>query len=88
MYTAQGFEYDLSGVILGPDLVWRDGRFAVRRDENRDPSLKSKKNLTDVRFDLLIRNTYKVLLTRGMVGTVLYSTDEQTREALRRLVQQ
>ncbi|MEC4612492.1 DUF2075 domain-containing protein [Tsukamurella tyrosinosolvens] len=88
VYTAQGFEYDWSGVILGPDLVWRDGRFAVRRDENRDPSLKSKKNLTDVRFDLLIRNTYKVLLTRGMVGTVLYSTDEQTREALRRLVQQ
>ncbi len=88
VYTAQGFEYDWSGVILGPDLVWRDGRFVVRRDENRDPSLKSKKNLTDVRFDLLIRNTYKVLLTRGMVGTVLYSTDEETREALRRLMQQ
>lgn len=87
VYTAQGFEYDWSGVILGPDLVWRDGRFVVRRDQNRDPSLKSKKNLTDVRFDLLIRNTYKVLLTRGMVGTILYSTDEETREALRRLVQ-
>jgi len=26
VYTAQGFEYDWSGVILGPDLVWRDGR--------------------------------------------------------------
>lgn len=88
VYTAQGFEYDWSGVILGPDLVWRDGRFVVRRAENRDPSLRSKKNLSDVRFDLLIRNTYKVLLTRGMVGTVLYSTDEETREALRRLVQQ
>ncbi|BDH57945.1 DNA/RNA helicase domain-containing protein [Tsukamurella sp. PLM1] len=88
VYTAQGFEYDWSGVILGPDLVYRDGRFVVQRAENRDPSLKSKKNLTDVRFDLLIRNTYKVLLTRGMVGTVLYSTDEETREALRRLVHQ
>ncbi|WP_019204336.1 DUF2075 domain-containing protein [Tsukamurella sp. 1534] len=87
VYTAQGFEYDYNGVILGPDLVWRDGRLVVRRDENKDPSLKSKKNLTDVRFDLLIRNTYKVLLTRGMAGTVLYSPDEETREALRRLVQ-
>ena len=88
VYTAQGFEYDYSGVILGPDFVWRDGGFVVRRDQNKDPSLRSKKNLTDPRFDLLIRNTYKVLLTRGMAGTVLYSTDEETREALRRLVQQ
>ncbi|GAA4399447.1 DUF2075 domain-containing protein [Tsukamurella soli] len=86
VYTAQGFEYDFSGVILGPDLVWRDGRFVVRREANLDPSLKARKNLTAPRFDLLIRNTYKVLLTRGMVGTVLYSTDEETREALRRLV--
>ena len=23
VYTAQGFEYDWSGVIIGPDLVWR-----------------------------------------------------------------
>ncbi len=85
VYTAQGFEYDFSGVILGPDLVWRDGRFVVRRGANVDPFLKTKQ-LGDARFDLLIRNTYKVLLTRGMVGTVLYSTDEETREALVRLV--
>ena len=25
VYTAQGFEYDWNGVIIGPDLVWRDG---------------------------------------------------------------
>ncbi|ADG79157.1 AAA+ ATPase domain-containing protein OS=Tsukamurella paurometabola (strain ATCC 8368 / DSM/ CCUG 35730 / CIP 100753 / JCM 10117 / KCTC 9821 / NBRC 16120/ NCIMB 702349 / NCTC 13040) OX=521096 GN=Tpau_2554 PE=4 SV=1 [Tsukamurella paurometabola] len=87
VYTAQGFEYDYSGVILGPDFVWRDGRFVVQRDQNKDPSLKSKKGLSDPRFDLLIRNTYKVLLTRGMSGTVLYSTDEETREALTRFVQ-
>ena len=26
VYTAQGFEYDWSGVIIGPDLVVRHGR--------------------------------------------------------------
>jgi DUF2075 family protein len=30
---------------------------------------------------------YKVLLTRGMIGTVIYSTDEETRDALRGLLQ-
>ncbi len=37
-------------------------------------------------FDRLVRNTYKVLLTRGMVGTVLYSPDPETRHALHQLV--
>jgi len=33
-------------------------------------------------FARLVRNVYKVLLTRGMSGTIIYSTDEQTRAAL------
>jgi len=27
IYTAQGFEYDYAGVIIGPDLVWRGDRW-------------------------------------------------------------
>ena len=33
-----------------------------------------------------MRNTYKVLLTRGMVGSVVYSTDPETQELLAGLV--
>jgi hypothetical protein len=86
VYTAQGFEYDWNGVILGPDLVWRDGRFVTVRDSNRDPDLRNPKTLPDNRFNVLVRHVYKVLLTRGMIGTVIYSTDRATREALRSLV--
>ncbi|WP_261379552.1 DUF2075 domain-containing protein [Rhodococcus rhodochrous] len=86
VYTAQGFEYDWNGVILGPDLVWRDGRFTTDRAANRDPDFKNRTKITDIRFDRLVRNVYKVLLTRGMVGTVIYSTDPETREALRNLI--
>ena len=86
VYTAQGFEYDWSGVVLGPDLVWRDGRMVSVRWANRDPDFRSSKTVSDADFDRLVRNVYKVLLTRGMIGTVLYSTDAETREALRRLV--
>lgn len=86
VYTAQGFEYDWNGVILGPDLVWRDDRFIVRREANRDPDLKNTNKISDARVNLLIRNIYKVLLTRGMVGTVLYSTDAETRKVLHDLV--
>ena len=37
-------------------------------------------------FDRAVRNTYKVLLTRGMLGTVLYSTDAETQRFLSALL--
>lgn len=88
VYTAQGFEYDWAGVIFGPDLVWRDGRFVSDRQANRDPDFRNRVRVSDADFDRLVRNVYKVLMTRGMVGVALYSTDTQTREALRPLITQ
>jgi Uncharacterized conserved protein (DUF2075) len=42
--------------------------------------------VSDQRFDGLVRNVYKVLLTRGMKGTAIYSVDPVTRRALHHLV--
>lgn len=84
VYTAQGFEYDWSGVIMGPDLVWRTDRWVIDRAASKDPSFTKATSDEDV--DRLIRNTYKVLLTRGMIGTVVYSTDPETRQKLRSLI--
>ncbi|MEV7601813.1 DUF2075 domain-containing protein [Kitasatospora sp. NPDC089797] len=84
VYTAQGFEYDWSGVILGPDLVWRTDHWVPDRTASKDPVFR--KSTTDADISRLIRNTYKVLLTRGMIGTVVYSTDPETRAKLRELV--
>ncbi|MFD5505609.1 DNA/RNA helicase domain-containing protein [Streptomyces sp. NPDC127061] len=84
VYTAQGFEYDWSGVIMGPDLVWRTDRWVIDRTASKDPSFM--KATPDEDIDRLIRNTYKVLLTRGMIGTVVYSTDRETRMKLRSLI--
>jgi uncharacterized protein len=86
VYTAQGFEYDYSGVILGPDLVWRADRWVTVREANRDPDFRNRTKVSDADFDRLVRNVYKVLLTRGMQGISLYSTDAETQTYLRRLV--
>jgi DUF2075 family protein len=83
VYTAQGFEYDWNGVILGPDLVWRDDRWVTRREFNKDPDFRSLTKVTEQEFDRLIRNVYKVLLTRGMIGTLICSVDAETQEHLR-----
>ena len=86
VYTAQGFEYDWNGVIIGRDLVWRGDGWRAVREANRDPDFRSRTKVTDHEFGRLVRNVYKVLLTRGMVGTVLYSPDAETNDMLRRLV--
>ncbi len=85
VYTAQGFEYDWNGVILGPDLVYRGGKLVTRREESHDPALKPS-TVTDEEAAGLIRNTYKVLLTRGMAGTLIYSVDAETQAFLSRLL--
>lgn len=85
VYTAQGFEYGWNGVIIGPDLVWRKDRFVSRRTENKDPDFRSSTRVSDEEFDRLVRNVYKVLLTRGMEGTLVHSTDPETNQMLRTL---
>ncbi len=86
IYTAQGFEYDWNGVIIGPDLVWRTDRWVVVRKENKDPSFKSTTQVSDEQMDELVRNVYKVLLTRGMQGTLIFSVDSETNNYLKTIV--
>lgn len=71
-YTAQGFEYDWNGVIFGPDLVWRGDRWVAARSSSKDPAFRSTSKVSDEEFDRLVRNVYKVLMTRGMIGTLVY----------------
>ncbi|MET8046566.1 DUF2075 domain-containing protein [Streptosporangium sp. NPDC005286] len=85
VYTAQGLEFDWAGVIIGPDLLVRGGRIVTERAGNQDKDL-TKSSVTPEQFDRLVRNTYKVLLTRGLAGVVLYSTDPETQEFLSGLV--
>ncbi len=86
VYTAQGFEYDYAGVIIGPDLVWRDGGWAMVRSANKDPDFRNRAKVDDSQADRLIRNVYKVLLTRGMRGVAIHSVDPQTNALLGALV--
>ncbi|PKR44094.1 DUF2075 domain-containing protein [Streptomyces sp. EAG2] len=100
VYTAQGLEWDWCGVIMGDDMVRRDGAWVFRRGKGRkadvpgvkrvakpgsfDPKVKPR-SVDDEEFAKLIRHAYHVLLTRASRATVLYSTDEETRNYLKEL---
>ena len=77
VYTAQGFEYDYGGVILGGDLVWRTDHWEPHPAASHDSAVRKADN-----FDDLVRSTYKVLLTRGLLGCILYSVDPETQHML------
>lgn len=86
VYTAQGFEYDWNGLIIGPDLVWRTDRWVAVRPANRDPDFRNTKQVSDEEFERLVLNVYKVLLTRGMLGTLIVSVDPETQHMLQTLI--
>lgn len=61
-YTAQGFEFDYVGVIFGRGLVYGGG-WRGHRKASQDTVVKKAR---EEAFVNLVKQTYLVLLTRGM----------------------
>jgi len=76
VYTAQGFEFDYVGVIFGLDLVYDFDKqqWVGNKDESEDYVVKRSKD----QFLDLVKNTYRVLLSRGMKGCYVYFMDKDT----------
>jgi uncharacterized protein len=89
IHTCQGLETDYVGVIVGQDLIVRDGEVLV------DPSKRAKADTTvfgykkllgedregtESKLRSVIKNTYRTLMTRGMKGCYVYFCDEETRK--------
>lgn len=92
IHTVQGLELDYVGVIIGPDLVVRQGQVKIRPEAHpsRDQAIKGHKKLVQERgeagkaiIDSLILNTYRTLLSRGMKGCYLWCVDPETNEYFR-----
>lgn len=87
IHTCQGLEVDYIGVIVGDDLVVRNGKVITNPNKRAktDASLKGyKKDLitnpeeAKKKADTIIKNTYRTLMTRGMKGCYVYFCDKET----------
>jgi len=92
IHTCQGLEVDYIGVIIGPDLVVREGhvRTVPAARDRHDRSIRGHKARmrndpvgAARETDLIIKNTYRTLMTRGMRGCYVYCTDAETARYLR-----
>jgi hypothetical protein len=81
IYTAQGFEFDYIGVIIGPDLKYNKETYSLYGDmsETKDPTLRRDPS----NFETYMKNIYRVLLTRGMTGCYVYFVDKDTEKYFR-----
>jgi hypothetical protein len=81
VYNIQGFELDYIGVIWGKDLIYRFDQqgWIGDKKESSDSVVKRSKD----RFVDLVKNTYRVLLSRGMKGCYVYFMDKETERFVR-----
>jgi DUF2075 family protein len=81
VYTAQGFEFDYVGIIFGNDVVYdfKEGNWVGHPENSGDPVVKKAKG----RFIDLVKNTYRVLLSRGLKGCYVYFLDRDTEKFFR-----
>jgi uncharacterized protein len=77
VYTAQGFEFDHVGIIFGRDLRydWGQNAWVGDRTQSFDAVVKRSKE----QFVDLVKNTYRVLFTRGIKGCYVHFIDEGTK---------
>ena len=95
IHTCQGLELDYVGVIVGPDLSYKNNRVitdGLKRSPN-DQSLKGfkamlKNNPKEAlqQADAIIKNTYRTLMTRGMKGCYVYFCDKALAEYFKELM--
>jgi DUF2075 family protein len=78
IYTAQGFEFDYVGIIFGKDLIydWSTNAWVGDKKQSFDTVVKRSKE----QFLDLVKNTYRVLFTRGIKGCYVYFVDDETRK--------
>lgn len=92
IHTCQGLEFDYVGVIIGPDLCYRDGMVKVdpSKRASDDFSIRGYKEMmkrdpenTKTVIRQIIKNTYRTLMSRGMKGCYLYIMDKPLKEYIK-----
>lgn len=92
IHTSQGLELDYVGVIIGNDLRFENGKIITdyTKRAKTDQSLRGIKKLMKADperalnlADEIIKNTYRVLLTRGQKGCYIYCEDKELEKYIK-----
>lgn len=78
IYTIQGFEFDYVGVIIGKDLMYNfeTNQWEGHPENSADAVVKRAGD----KFVGLVKNAYRVLLSRALKGCYVYFIDKETEK--------
>ncbi|HHT9138866.1 MAG TPA: DNA/RNA helicase domain-containing protein [Candidatus Wunengus sp. YC60] len=81
IYTIQGFEFDYVGVIIGKDFIFNfeTNQWEGHPEFSADSTVRRDKE----KFLDLVKNTYRVLLSRALKGCYVYFVDKETEKFVR-----
>lgn len=103
IHTCQGLEFDYVGVIIGPDVKFRNDNVTTfpseRNSVDANKTLRGYKTLMKSKDPDVIKkaeedarevilNTYKVLMTRGQKGCYVYCCDNELAEFIKSRIRQ
>lgn len=90
IHTSQGLEFDYIGVIIGKDLRYENGKVItdISKRSRSDASVRgiNKKPNSSELASRIIKDTYKVLLTRGQKGCFVYCEDKALANHIKELL--
>jgi DUF2075 family protein/phage repressor protein C with HTH and peptisase S24 domain len=82
IHTSQGLEFDYAGVIIGRDLTFNPDVLTYNTDYDSYKDTMGKRGLREnpIELNRLVRNIYKILMTRGIKGCYVYFVDKETEK--------
>ena len=86
IHTCQGIDLDYCGVIIGKDITFENGKIVFHKNEHPGTDLAGIRTANDIDAETWIKNTYYVLLTRGIKGTYVYCEDKPLNDYLKSLI--
>jgi hypothetical protein len=92
-YVLRGFDFHYIGLLWLKDLVWRGDRWQVNLDQVHEsawrlPLSRARHGDADNVEEVItrLRRGYRILLSRAMLGTMIWFEDPETREHVEQLL--
>lgn len=92
IYTVQGDDLNYVGIIIGNDLIYRDGKLVFNREAYADSGAmkRSRRQVANgeqiSENDMLeqILRTYRILMNRAVKGVYIYACDKELNNYLKK----
>ncbi|MEY4440583.1 MAG: hypothetical protein RLY49_209 [Candidatus Parcubacteria bacterium] len=80
IHTVQGYDLNYVGVIIGPEFYYDINQNKLKVDKDKYFDSFGRNGITDPKeLEIYIKNIYKTLLTRGIMGAYIYIVDDNLR---------